>query len=133
MLILDSSAALAWVLEDESPAIASLESLVHERVTVPSHWILEIVNGLRMAVRRRRLKPGDGALVLAQLAILPIKSDPETSVRGWKEIPALADKYGLTAYDAAYLELALRLDVPLVTLDQDLARAAREAGVPLFD
>jgi len=132
MLILDSSAALAWVLEDESPAIRSLESLIHERVTVPSHWILEIVNGLRMATRRHRLKPGDGALVLAQLAILPIKSDSETHLRGWKEIPALADKYGLTAYDAAYLELALRLDVPLATLDQDLARAARAAGVSLF-
>jgi len=132
MLILDSSAALAWVLEDESPAIASLESLVHERVNVPCHWILEVVNGLRMAIRRRRLEPGEGALVLAQLAILPIKYDPETSARGWKEIPALAEQYRLTAYDAAYLELALRMDVPLVTLDQDLARAAREAGVTLF-
>lgn len=132
MLILDSSAALAWVLEDESPAIASLESLVHERVNVPCHWILEVVNGLRMAVRRRRLEPRDTAPVLAQLAILPIKYDLETSVRGWKEIPALAEQYGLTAYDAAYLELALRMDVPLVTLDQDLARAAREAGVTLF-
>lgn len=133
MLVLDSSATLAWILGDELPAIASLEALVHERVTVPSHWILEVANGLRMAVRRRRLNPGDRAPVLDRLAILPIKTDPETTARGWKDTPALADKYDLTVYDAAYLELALRMDVPLATLDQDLARAARKAGVPLFE
>ena len=64
---------------------------------------------------------------------LPIRVDDETSLRGWEAIPALAERFRLTTYDAAYLELALRFDVPLATLDQDLARAAREAGVPLFE
>jgi predicted nucleic acid-binding protein len=133
MLVLDSSAALAWVLDDESTAIGSLESLLHERVTVPAHWILEVTNGLKMAIQRGRLKPSDRGPIMERLAILPIKADPETSVRGWQEIPALADKYGLTSYDASYVELALRLDVPLVTLDRALARAARAAGVTLFE
>lgn len=132
MLVLDSSAALAWVLGEEAKTVASLDSMMHERVAVPAHWILEVANGLRMAVRRRRLNPGDRAAVMERLAILPIKTDPETSVRGWREIPALAEEYNLTVYDAAYLELALRLGAPLETLDQDLARAARKAGVALF-
>jgi len=133
MLVLDSSVALAWTLGDESPALGSLDALLDERVTVPSHWILEVVNGLRMAVRRNRISTVDREAVMARLAILPITADPETPVRGWREIPAIADRFGLTIYDAAYLELALRLDTPLATLDQDLARAARKAGVTLFE
>lgn len=133
MLVLDSSAALAWVLDDESTAIGNLESLLYERVTVPAHWILEVTNGLKMAIQRGRLNPSDRGPIMERLAILPIKADPETSVRGWQEIPALADMYGLTSYDASYVELALRLGVPLVTLDRALARAARKAGVTLLE
>lgn len=134
MLVLDASVALAWALGDEQnlgpELLAQLTTI--ETATVPGHWILEVTNGLRMAVKRRRLESGDPTQVMARIRNQPIEVDPETPVRGWHEIPALADAYGLTTYDAAYLELALRLNAPLATLDQDLARAAREAGVPLF-
>jgi predicted nucleic acid-binding protein len=135
MLVVDSSVILAWALDDErdlGPELL-LQLTTTEVAMVPVHWILEVTNGLRMAVRRRRLQPDDPPRVLAKIRNQPIQVDSETPVRGWREIPALADAYGLTTYDAAYLELALRLEVPLATLDQDLARAAREAGVALFE
>jgi len=132
MLVVDSSAVLAWALADEQgDAEQLLELMSVERAVVPVHWILEVTNGLRMAVRRRRLKAGEPAEIVARLRILPITVDFETTVQGWSEIPALADKFALTTYDAAYLELAMRLDAPLATLDQELARAARLAKVRL--
>jgi predicted nucleic acid-binding protein len=132
-LVLDSSAALSWVLEDErNAAMPALDALEFERAAVLQHWILEVTNALRLAVRRQRLKPDEPAAVLARLRSLPLHVDVETSARGWGETLALAERFELTTYDAAYLELALRLDLPLATLDQDLARAARAARVPLF-
>ena len=133
MLVLDSSATLAWILEDEAGSSESaLELMDRERAIVPMHWILEITNGLRMAVRRRRVNREDVNHFMAQLRALPLQVDPQTEIRGWDEIPALAYAHGLTTYDAAYLELAMRLESPLATLDQDLARAARAAKVALF-
>jgi len=134
MFILDASAALACVLADETVLPPALpERIATESSIVPAHWILEIANGLQIALRRGRLKPGEQFDVLERIRLLPIRIDPETSVRGWQETPVLAARYGLTTYDAAYLELALRVAAPLATLDQDLSRAAREAGVPLFE
>ena len=134
MLVLDSSVTLAWVLDDETAgAESTLELMDVERAIVPAHWILEVTNGLRMAVRRQRLKLENVSQLMKQLRSLPLRVDPATEVMGWNEIPALAERFELTTYDAAYLELALRLNAPLATLDLDLARAAREAGVPLFE
>ena len=134
MLVLDSSVTLAWVLDDETAgAESTLELMDVERAIVPAHWILEVTNGLRMAVRRQRLKLENVSQLMKQLRTLPLSVDPETEVMGWNEVPALAARFELTTYDAAYLELALRLNAPLATLDLDLARAAREAGVPLFE
>jgi len=134
MLVLDSSVTLAWILDDETlGAESALELMDMERAVVPTHWILEVTNGLQMAVRRQRLKAENVAQLMTQLRHLPLRVDSETPVMGWNEIPALATRFNLTTYDAAYLELALRLDAPLATLDQDLARAAREAGVALFN
>jgi len=134
MLVLDSSVTLAWSLDDEENYAPGLLDAVTaaETAVVPMHWLLEVGNGLCMAVRRRRLAPDEPILVLAHIREQPIIIDLETTARGWKEIPALAKAHGLTVYDAAYLELAIRLDAPLATLDQDLARAARAAKVPLF-
>ena len=134
MLVLDSSVILAWVLDDEQPLGPELLRRLSttEVAAVPVHWILEVTNGLRMAVRRRRLAPGDPRRILDRISNQPIQVDTETVVRAWRETPILADDHGLTTYDAAYLELAIRLDAPLATLDQDLASAARKAGVTLF-
>lgn len=132
-LVLDSSAALSWVLADErNDAIPALDALEFARAAVPQHWILEVTNALRLAVRRQRLKPDEPAAVLARLHSLPLHVDVETVERGWSNTLTLAERYELTTYDAAYLELALRLGLPLATRDQDLARAARAAKVALF-
>lgn len=131
-MVLDSSATLAWVMDDERDnALASLDLLAVDRAAVPQHWILEVTNVLMLAVRRQRLKPGEPAAVLDRIRILPVQVDAETATRGWSDTLALAGRFGLTTYDAAYLELALRLDAPLATLDQGLARAARAAKVRL--
>lgn len=135
MIVLDSSVSLAWALDDEQelgPTLLAQVAAVDSAI-VPVHWILEVTNALRMAVKRRRLEPGQPAQVLEKIRSQPIEIDPETIERAWSDIPALADAHGLTTYDAAYLELALRLGLPLATLDQALARAARAADITLFE
>lgn len=132
MLVVDSSAVLAWALEDEQDhGLGLLEHMEEERAVVPVHWILEMTNALRMAVLRRRIRADEPKRLMERLAILPITVDFETVARGWSEIPTLADRYALTTYDAAYLELAMRIGAPLATFDQELARAARAAGVTI--
>lgn len=134
MIVLDSSAVVAWALDDENALGPDLlaQLATSESGIVPMHWILEVTNALRMAVRRRRLAPGDPPQILERIRNQPIDVDSETFVRAWLETPALAERHNLTTYDAAYLELAMRLDVPLATQDGELARAARTVGVPLF-
>ncbi|MGE0030079.1 MAG: type II toxin-antitoxin system VapC family toxin [Steroidobacteraceae bacterium] len=134
MLVLDASITLAWAYVEESGRPdAVIDHVVANGARVPAHWILEVTNTLIVGERRGRLKSGKWQQLLVEIAALPIEADSETSERGWDLIPALAEQFRLTCYDAAYLELAIRLDAPLATLDQDLARAAREAGVPLFN
>lgn len=113
-------------------ATATLGAIETGACIVPAHWILEVTNGLLLAERRGRLRVNEGAEILEKIEYLPIRVDPETSARGWQEIPELAARLRLTTYDAAYVELALRIDAPLATLDQSLARAAREAGASVL-
>ncbi|MDH4260421.1 MAG: type II toxin-antitoxin system VapC family toxin [Gammaproteobacteria bacterium] len=134
MVVLDASVVIAWAYGEEGDRLDTLiRHVAANFATVPAHWILEITNTLLNSERRSRLKTGQRQEILASIELLPIQIDPETPIRGWKEIPALASRFGLTTYDAAYLELAMRLDTPLATLDQDLARAARKAGVTMFE
>lgn len=125
---------LAWAFPDEGNDLArtTLGAIGDGTCIVPAHWILEVTNGLLLAERRGRLRVNEHAEILERIEYLPIRIDPETCTRGWRDIPALAARLRLTTYDAAYLELALRMDAPLATLDQTLARAAREAGVPVL-
>ena len=133
MLVLDASSVLAWAYAEEIGHLdAVIDCVVADGARVPAHWILEVTNTLLAGERRNRLKSGQWRQFLAEIAALPIQVDADTSVRGWDAIPRLAQQHKLTSYDAAYLELALRLDVPLATLDADLARAARAVGVPLY-
>ena len=109
---------------------------VKKTAVVPVHWILEVANGLRMAVRRRRrlqLPMGPAQVRLAHItrAAHHRRSGNGRDAAG-RRFRRLRRLYGLTTYDAAYLELALRLDAPLATLDADLARAARAAKARLF-
>ena len=132
-LVLDSSATLAWCFEDErSEALRRLlDEVVENGAAVPSLWRFEVGNGLQMAVKRRRIDEGFRDRILGNLAKLDIRVDAEGDVQVWSATVRLAALYGLTVYDASYLELAQRRRLPLATLDAALAQAAREAGVPI--
>ena len=133
-LVLDSSAVLAWVHGDERTAEieAVFDQVVEKGVIVPHLWHLEVANSLTAAVRRKRVTQAFRDDVLNDLAELNISVDGDTAANAWGASVHLADLYGLTIYDAAYLELAQRLRLPLATLDRDLAKAARAAGVPVL-
>jgi predicted nucleic acid-binding protein len=133
-LVLDSSVALAWVYaEQATPAVLRLLDDVRlHGAWVPGLWRWEIANVLQLNVRRGR-HPGnlrDDAL--ATLALLPIKVDAEADRQAWSATLHLAERHGLTVYDAAYLELALRRRLPLATLDRQLRAAATSDGVALL-
>jgi predicted nucleic acid-binding protein len=131
-LVIDGSTALGFLMSDEQApsALDALDALERGVPTfVPAHWPLEVANGLLMAERRKRATQADVAEALHVLLSLPIDIDRETSRHIAGEISALARQYGLTVYDAAYLELAMRLGARLATSDTALAKAARKAGV----
>ncbi|MCC7272575.1 MAG: type II toxin-antitoxin system VapC family toxin [Alphaproteobacteria bacterium] len=135
MIVLDASLALSWFFEDErsAGALALLHRVAAGGASVPGLWRLEVANGLQVAGRRGRLTISARNEAIAALRDLPISVDPETDLRAWDAILGLADRFGLTAYDAAYLELSLRLGLPLATRDQALTRACRSAGVDVAD
>ena len=82
-----------------------------------------------MAVRRKRISAARPAAIMADLDALPITIDAAATVRAWAATFALAERHGLTVYDAAYLELALRMGAMLASLDRELIWAARREGV----
>ena len=133
-LVLDNSVALAWCFEDEqNPAIMALLDRVVERGAVaPQLWPIEALNGLLTAQRRGRIDAEARAQMSSLLADLPIVLDDQTAGQLWTATARLAEQHQLTAYDATYLELAVRLNLPLATNDRALITAARVEGVALL-
>ena len=130
-LVLDSSAALAWIYDDEATdPIRLVFSMVAEQgAFVPSLWRLEIANSLTSAVRRGRVGDEFRRAALADLGDLDIVVDAETDSHAWTATLEFADRFLPTVYDAAYVELAQRRALPLATLDRDMQRAgARTAS-----
>lgn len=133
--VVDASAALAWCFEDEAGGWTDglLERLRHgDQIVVPAHGPAEILNGLLFAARRKRIKPNQPALFWDELARLPIETEPGLAVPQAKTVLALSEKHALTVYDAAYLELAHRRQLPLGTLDADLRKAAHAEDIVLL-
>lgn len=128
-LVLDSSVCLSWFFPDERTDFTdtALQVVAREECWVPSVWRLEFSNALLVAERRRRLTRGERLQVLDEAARLYIRVD--TLVHDLRQISVLADQHGLSTYDASYLELALRLPAPLITLDKELAASAAAGGV----
>jgi predicted nucleic acid-binding protein len=129
--VLDSSLALCWCFEDEATEGTGqlLEHLRTESAAVPNLWHVEIANVLGLAERRRRITAAETAQFIALLEALEIDVDEETWSQAFGRILALARQERLTAYDAAYLELAMRLGVPLASKDRELCDAAERVGV----
>ena len=133
-LVLDSSAALAWIYADETTeAVQQVFEMVAENgALAPSLWRLEVANSLTVAVRRGRIDMPFRNAALADLALLDIAIDPHTDAHSWTTTLHLADRFRLTLYDAAYLELAHRRSLPLASLDEELRAAGRALGVALL-
>jgi predicted nucleic acid-binding protein len=133
-LVLDASLALQWFLEDEAGrqyGLSVLASLSTKRAMVPMLWFYEVGNGLLMAYRRKRITFDQIDGFLTRLKALPIDAAEQLPAE-LLELPALAQKHSLTNYDAAYLAIAMRLDLPLATTDADLRRAAGSAGIGII-
>ena len=130
-VIIDSSLILAWYFPDEGTEAtdALLWRVVEQGAVVPVHWHAEVANGFQTAIRRKRIDTQYRNESLVDLASLDIATDPETNTHIWAATVQLADLYGLTIYDAAYLELAQRRRLPLASLDRQLVTAAEAAGV----
>ena len=129
--VLDASVALAWCFDDESTpaAWALLERLRTAPGHVPALWGLEIANILLGAEQRRRITRARTAEFLEILTDLDLRVDADLPGRAFRDVMPLARERRVTTYDAAYLELALRLGLPLATKDKALARAAAEIGI----
>jgi predicted nucleic acid-binding protein len=134
-IVLDASVALAWCFADEKSAYseAVLDFLANgSQAVTPSIWPFEVANALLAGERRQRITIAQVTSILRRVADLPISVDPAQTDHAFQQILPLARQSQLTEYDAAYLELALRLNLPLATLDAQLKRAAQGVGVPLF-
>ncbi|MCY4618633.1 MAG: type II toxin-antitoxin system VapC family toxin [Chloroflexi bacterium] len=127
-IVLDASVATSWLLDDEQDphSFAALARVKRDGAVVPQHWRFEVANALLFAERRGRLHAGEAHLHLHTLNDLSIQSDDGCD---FDTTFTLAFEHNLTFYDALYLELALRRELPLATLDHDLERAARSAGI----
>jgi predicted nucleic acid-binding protein len=134
-LVVDASIALAWGLPDESSAYADAVLAVVERegLRVPGLWPREIANGLAVAYRRGRITSADERAFLAALSHLHIELEETIpAVTAIREATAAAMHYGLTAYDAAYVDLAAREGLTLATLDTSMRQAAQQSDIAVF-
>jgi predicted nucleic acid-binding protein len=132
--VLDCSVTMAWCFDDEATPYTDgvRDSLADKRAVVPSIWPLEAANATIMGERRKRLDAARSRRFFVPLAALPIAVDDDTANQAFTDIVHLARTYNLSAYDAAYLELAIRRGQPLACNDGKLKTAAVAAGVVLF-
>ncbi|MCC7461880.1 MAG: type II toxin-antitoxin system VapC family toxin [Gammaproteobacteria bacterium] len=137
--VLDASVSLTWLLDDASPRHRSQAFSVLNRLRaeagvahVPVTWSLEIANVIARAEGKGLVAEAHSTAFLELLSALPIAVDADTAARSLTETLQLARRYRLSSYDASYLELAMRMGLPLATLDTELRRAAPKAGVKLI-
>lgn len=134
MFVLDCSITMAWLFVDEKVDLTEkiLTRLTEEEAVVPSLWILEVVNVLLIGEKRKRISAAQSVRFLETLKSLPINIADEITLNHSELLISVARAHHLSAYDAAYLDLALRLGIPLATLDGNLMKAANKSGVELL-
>lgn len=132
--VVDCSIAMAWLFNDEATpkTAALLNRLATETALVPAWWFIEITNVMAMAERKGRIKPTESDAFIADLSKLGIERDDEAPDRAFTHLLALCRSHRLTSYDAIYLDLAVRRNLPLATLDDALRKAAHKVGVRLL-
>lgn len=132
--VLDCSVTMAWCFVDEATPDTDRirDTLADVRAVVPSLWPIEVANATIVGERRKRLDEARSGRFLSLLGGLPIVVDDRTVTQAWAETRHLARAHNLSAYDATYLELAIRRGLPLACLDGKLKTAAQAVGVPLY-
>lgn len=122
------------MFEDErtEASVALLRRVAADGAVVPGLWRLEVANGLLSALRRKRITADYRDAAVADLDALDLAVDAETDRRAWAETLRLAERWGLSAYDASYLELARRRALPLASLDAKLRAAASSLGTEVL-
>ena len=135
--VLDASVALLWLVPQTNPsgidyADAILTAMKESQAVVPSLFALEVANVVAKVESKGVVTQADSQRYISLLGQLNMATDQATMVHALGDTLNLARRYKLSAYDAAYLELALRAGLSLATLDADLAKAATSAGVPVF-
>jgi predicted nucleic acid-binding protein len=133
-LIIDCSMTMAWCFADEgTDETAKIQDrLIAEAAVVPAHWFLEVANVLAMAEKRGRISAADSTQFVKLLTALDIQVDDEFLTRAFDHILPLSRSHALTSYDAAYLDLALRRQLPLASLDDNLRQVATRLGVEVL-
>lgn len=133
--VVDNSVVMSWCFEDEGNAYteAVLESLADGEAFVPGIWPLEVGNMLLVAERKKRLSESSVVRFLELLSGLPFTVEQETPERAFKNIVSLARQRGISTYDASYLDLAMRLGLPVSTLDESMRKAARKLKILSYE
>lgn len=131
MIVVDASAALAWLFLDENPQDWLATQLAGPSLLTTAHWRLEVANGILKKERNRHISAAQGDRFLQILDALPITILTPRPEQTLGELASLARLHQLTAYDAVYLDLAVSRSAALLTLDNNLKDAARRVGVPL--
>jgi len=132
--VLDNSIAMRWLLNDREPSTQDyarkvLDLLIEGGTAlVPNLWALEAANVIVKALKKAAVTQADASQFIALLGELDIQLDAQTHDHALGDTLSLAKQYGLSSYDAAYLELALRKGIPLATIDKELGDAANKAG-----
>ena len=134
-IVIDASVALAWCFPDEATDYADgvLVALDGRTAMVPAIWSLEITNALLVGERRKRIRQPEVRRFVELLKGLSILEDGQPFADTVSNILPLAREHDLSAYDAAYLDVAIRHGAPLATLDKALQKAGRAAGVKIFE
>jgi predicted nucleic acid-binding protein len=132
--VVDCSIAMAWLFHDEATpkTAALLNRLATETALVPAWWFIEITNVLAMAEGKGRITATQSEAFIADLGKLGIERDDEAPDRAFTHLLTLCRTHRLTGYDAIYLDLAVRRNLPLATLDDDLRKTANKVGVRLL-
>jgi predicted nucleic acid-binding protein len=128
---------MRWILPQQAEADAEkaraiLIALKSERAIVPALFFLEAANVLVRAEKKGLITATASLSFPTLIKSLPIDVDGQEAIDALDRVAPVARRYAVTAYDAAYLELAMRLDLPLATLDEDLAKAAKKAKVAIY-
>ncbi len=133
MIVIDASIVAPLLIDDEEPIPPSiLDRLMTAPLLAPAHWPMETANMLCVAERRKRIDRPSRYRALRLVQRLDVSLATEALDRAWEAVSLLADRHHLTLYDAAYLDLAIRRDAALATLDIALIAAGRDAAIEVI-